>query len=92
MFNDGEYWERAKRGELITVLRRNGHPTAPIAGEPYCTRSQILEYWTTDYQKIAIVHQHLRPDGTLGLSGRPEPKILIINGVFFRALKPDLQV
>jgi hypothetical protein len=29
------------------------------------------------------VHQYLRPDGTLGLSGRPDPKLVLYEGVVY---------
>lgn len=34
-------------------------------------------------QKVAGVHQYLRVDGTLGASGRPDPKELLIGGVLY---------
>jgi hypothetical protein len=34
-------------------------------------------------EKVAGVHQYLRPDGTIGLSGRPDPKEVYIDGVLY---------
>ena len=48
MFNDGRYWQRAKAGELREVIVRDGHPSAPKANEPFCTRSQTIIYLDRD--------------------------------------------
>jgi hypothetical protein len=83
LFNDGEYWERAQRGELHQQLRRDRHPASPAAPVPYCTRSQTIKYLDSTGAEVALVHQYLRPDGSLGASGRPEPKRLFVDGVLW---------
>lgn len=75
-FNNGQYLERVQSGELVTVTKRNSHRAPP--GEPFCTHSQIVYYYTKDDQPVAVVHQYLRPDGTLGASGRPDPKRIFL--------------
>ena len=87
-FNDGDYWPRAEAGEYRQEVARDGHPSLERSGEPYCTRSQIIDDLDRDGQKIAKVHRYLRPDGTLGGSGRPDPKALIEGGGRYRALQP----
>ena len=52
---------------LIMVLQRLPH-------------NQIHRYYDERGNKIAIVHQMLLPDGTIGGSGRPEPKVLWVGG------------
>ena len=75
MFNDGRYYERLLAGELLGVVGDNRHPSAPAAAEPVCTRSQVVHYYDVQSMtKVAVVHQYLRQDGTLGASGRPDPK------------------
>ncbi len=51
-----------------------------MAGEPVCTRSQLVTYFDADGERVAIVHQYLRQDGTLGASGLPDPKWLLHGG------------
>lgn len=77
-FNDGEFVERARSGELAAMLKRDSHPDQPPIGEPLCTRSQIVYYYALDGHAVAVVHQYLRPDGTIGASGLPDPKRLIL--------------
>lgn len=83
MFNQGQYWEKVQRGEITTRILSERHPALPLANEPFCTRSQVLAYYNDQNERIAIVHQYLRTDGTLGLSGRPDPKKLLRNGILY---------
>src|SRR2546423_15028217 len=84
MFNDGGYWQRVQTGELQQCLRQDRHPTSPVAPEPYCTRSQLVSYLDADeVEEIARVFHYLRADGTIGASGRPDPKRLFVNGVVY---------
>ena len=75
MFNERKLWERAQAGEYDQLIVRDGHPAAPLADEPFCTCSQIIA------AIIAVVHQYLRQDGTLGAGGLPDPKRLLAEGV-----------
>ena len=70
----------ALSGEPTTEVRRDRHPSQPRAGEPVCTRSQLVTYVDVQGQRVAIVHQYLRQDGTLGASGLPDPKWLLHDG------------
>ena len=67
---------QVKSGQLVARLRKNSHREKPPASEPVCTWSQILVYYSLDGKPVAIVHQYLRPDGTIGGSGLPDPKRL----------------
>lgn len=87
-FNEGRYWPRVRSGELRAEVRRDGHPSPDLSGEPYCTRSQIVAYLDAGGRRVAVVHQYRRPDGTLGGSGRPDPKMLVEGGVEFRTTPP----
>ena len=86
-FNEGRYWERAQIGELRIKEWDSRHPSLPAANEPYCTRSLMLSYLDQDDNEVARVHQYLRPDGTVGASGRPDPKRLYEGGILYRLTK-----
>lgn len=79
-FNRSQIFEQAQSGQLVTWAKRDSHPENPPAGEPVCTRSQIVYYYTKDKEPepVAIAHQYLRPDGTIGASGLPDPKRLFL--------------
>jgi len=78
IFNQGGYVKQIEKGELTVHRKRNSHPDPPPKGEPFCTHSQILYYYTKDGSPVAIVHQYLRPDGSIGGSGLPDPKRLFL--------------
>jgi hypothetical protein len=79
IFNQEKYLGRVKNGEFIVYRKRNSHPTPPPKGEPFCTYSQILYYYTKEGFPVAVVHQYLRPDGEIGGSGLPDPKRIILS-------------
>lgn len=87
IFNESGYAEMAASGVFSTRLEEDDHPTCTLAKEPHCTRSQLVSYWTSDGQMVALVHQYLRPDGTIGATGRPDPRKLLIDGVIYRRPK-----
>lgn len=83
LFNTGGYWARVQAGEFAEKLLREGHPSPVASREPPCTRSQILAYLDASGRKVAIVHQYVRKDGTIGGSGKPDPKKLFHEGVLY---------
>lgn len=87
MFNEGGYWNKAKTGELKTVTLEHRHPALTAANEPFCTLSQMISYRDTSDNEVARVHQYLRTDGTIGASGKPDPKRLSVEGELYRLQK-----
>lgn len=83
MFNDGGYWPRAQAGEFRQALEKESHLDPLKTAEPLCTHSQFLIYYDKEDNEIARVHQYKRPDGTLGGTGRPDPKRLILEDVIY---------
>lgn len=85
IFNSAGYLERAERCELTIIVLEQRHPALPLANEPVCTWSRSYSWRdkVTD-DEIARVHQYDRPDGTIGLSGRPDPKRVLRDGVLYR--------
>jgi hypothetical protein len=83
LFNDNGILEKAASGELTVKDVKDGHPSPPAAKEPICTQSQLLAYLTLDGKKVAEAHQYLRPDGTVGASGRPDPKEVFHDGTLY---------
>ena len=83
LFNQAGIPERARRNELTIKIAEDRHPSPPLANEPICTRSQIIAYYNQDGVKVAAAHQYLRPDGTIGLSGKPDPKLMLHNGILY---------
>lgn len=81
IFNQGQYWERTQAGEFRELVIESA--PAPIqAGQRPGTNSEIIEYRNlTD--RIAVVHQYTHPDGSVGGSGRPDPKAVLKDGILY---------
>jgi hypothetical protein len=79
LFNAGRFVERAERGELLLrpYPRRKSSVTPLHRGQPAGTLSQLVDYWDGD-AVVARAFQYLRPDGSIGASGRPDPKVLVM--------------
>ena len=75
-FNDDGIWQRVQAEELVALVNTDTHCVAPPLGDPVCTHSQTMHYYTHEAKLVAIVHQYQRPDGKLGASGLPDPKWL----------------
>ena len=90
IFNASGYLERLERCELEAVILEQHHPAPPLAGEPICTwsRSYSLRERKTGVE-MARLHQYDRPDGTIGLSGKPDPKRVLKDGVLYRLHKKN---
>jgi len=79
IFNEAGFWELTKQGKLHEKVYSQA-PPQKSSHEPPGTLSQIVAYLDLQGRQVAIVHQYLRRDGTLGGSGRPDPKKLFYQG------------
>jgi hypothetical protein len=89
LFNDN-YLPKIQAGQIQEKVLRGGgrHPSLPLANEPYCTESQVVSYIDpSSNQEVARAHRYLRPDGTIGASGLPDPKRVFLNDVLYRIIK-----
>ena len=74
-FNRQGLYAQALAGDISTTVYYDRAPSDE-SGEPQGTRSQLVYYYDND-QLLAFVHQYVRPDGSLGGHGRPDPKIVV---------------
>jgi len=80
IFNNGEYYERVLRGDLFAVTEKS-RLADPRKGQPPGTTSETVVYFDLQMNRVAFVHQYVLPDGTLGGSGRPDPKRILLDDV-----------
>ena len=73
-FNALDYYGEMRRGALTALVRKAGLAETAF-GFPAGTRSQTV-YYMQGQTRVAVVHQFVLPDGTLGASGLPDPKWL----------------
>lgn len=76
--------ERAEAGELTMEILADNHPSKPKAREPFCTRSQLVVYKDRQKRVMARAHRYMRQDGTIGASGKPDPKQVLYNLTLYR--------
>ena len=84
IFNNSQYTRLIAEGHLVPhVLSDKVLQNPHLRREPPGTRSQIIRYVDLAGQWVVMIHQYLRPDGSLGGSGKPDPKRLRIAGTIF---------
>lgn len=84
-----EVLPRIARGELLEILISDGQPN-PRMRQLAGTRSQLVEYVDAHQGrlvKVALAHRYLRPDGSLGGSGQPDPKRVLHDGILYLPVK-----
>jgi hypothetical protein len=86
IFNEEGYLQRIIDGEYNAIISYDKHRSPPLAFLPFCSRSQRVAYHDKKLgDKVVEVHRYLKPDGTLGASGLPDPKELYHDGVLYFA-------
>ncbi len=81
------YLKKASSGEFRKIVGSSKHMSSPPPGEPFCTHSQYVRYYSAEYSFVAGAHQYLRPDGNIGASGKPDPKQLLHNNIMYKTNK-----
>lgn len=76
LFNESNITERAEREEVRVTYRKLPRRAPASAGQAPGAVTELLEYFLPDGTSIALAHQYRNPDGTIGASGRPDPKLL----------------
>lgn len=62
-------------GRLVPEFLRNAHLEEPDEkGHPRCTYRQTIRFRDADGNPVALVFQYLLADGSLGGSGKRDPK------------------
>ena len=75
---------KKKKGKFYEKVKKDNHPSRPLAKEPFCTKSQFVVYYDKNHQEVANAHRYLRRDGSLGASGKPDPKQVILKGIIYK--------
>ena len=47
----------------------------------------MISYRNQDGNEVARAHRYLRPDGEIGLSGKPDPKRVVFENMMYRLHK-----
>ena len=81
LFNKLELWDRLLDGELFD-LTLDERPAPQTAGQPPGTLSRLDAIYEQGV-KVAEVHYYLLPDGSVGASGMPDPKAVLVDDVLY---------
>lgn len=82
-FNTSQYPEFIRDGTLKPEYLRNAHLSRSVAEEkkePWCTQAQMIRYLDQQGLWCVEVFQYLHPEGTIGASGKPDPKRMRLEG------------
>lgn len=82
LFNDSPYLERVMRGEYTTKVLYDERAHSD-SNQPRGTRSKRIGYYDENGQQVAIVHQFELPDGSIGGSGKPDPKEVLVGDTVY---------
>lgn len=83
LYRDGGYEDLVERGQINATIEFD-RPASPRANQAPGTRSQLLAYSDSSGRVVMRVHRYLRPDGTLGGSGRADPKYILHEGTIYK--------
>ena len=76
LFNARDFPQLIHDGVVADRLK-DEYLTPASRGEPPGTLSQTRSYVHLGIGRVAVVFQYRRPDGSLGGSGLPDPKMLV---------------
>jgi hypothetical protein len=72
------------------TLYQNPPPEEGQIPEPEGTITGLIEIIAPDTNvRVAVAHRRLRPDGTFGASGYPDPKMVFIEGTIYIQKRKD---
>src|SRR5262249_13698682 len=77
-FNGQDFTEKIRKGQ-VSVRELSSHPAPrhlPFWRDGM--KSRLCEYIGPNGAKIAQVHEYKNTDGSLGASGKPDPKRLVV--------------
>jgi hypothetical protein len=83
IFNTQGFQALIDSGALLETVEAENAPS-PASGQPSGTLSQLLAYRNSEGRIVLRVHRYLRSDGTLGGSGKPDPKYILHEDTIYK--------
>src|SRR6516165_5634912 len=85
LFNDNRFEQRLADGEFTAFLgRTDNHLTRQTRAMPPCTVSQMLGMRDANGRTVAMAHRYVLADGSIGESGKADPKFLFHEGTIYK--------
>ena len=86
LFNDSQYPQLIEQNQ-IAIEKKRSHlleeSELKKKSLPAGTRTETIRYRDRKRELYVLIHQYLLPDGSLGASGKRDPKALLRNGIMF---------
>ena len=86
LFNESQYPELILQNQLEIEVD-NSYLLSELALQekslPPGTISEIIRYRDLARNLYVMVHRYVLPDGSLGASGKPDPKAILLDGTMF---------
>jgi len=82
-FNRARYHKRLLAGEFTSKTYPGKKPKAE-SGQAADAKTNEIVYFDKDNNEVARIHEFLNSDGTIGASGKHDPKELLSGGVKYR--------
>lgn len=86
LFNSSQYPGLIINQRLEKIVLKSKlmqEPNLTQKGLPPGTKSEVIVYRNRAKDLYVKVHQYLLPNGTIGASGKPDPKAMKLNGVMY---------
>jgi hypothetical protein len=85
LFNKAHYYERGLAGEIDVIEDKKSR--APTPSHPYVFNVESYYMDRVTGEQLARTHHYLRADGSIGASGKVDPKRLYVEGIHYRLRK-----
>ena len=89
LFNEGRFYEQVVSGELTARKENEYNPLIVSENIPLGSRSFETFYYDRHGNVVAQVQRFVTPQGTIGASGKVDPKRLHIKGVTYAIVKKN---
>ena len=86
LFNGSQYPQLIEQGKLKRkVVKSRVLKSSDLRNKslPPRTKSEIIKYYDTKKDLYVLIHQYLLPDGSLGASGKQDPKAILLDGTMY---------
>jgi hypothetical protein len=87
LFQEHQLLNKIQTKELKPLVERERHANPLKSGQVFCTYSQLVSYRDPNDDEVVRAHQYLKPDATIGASGKPDPVRIFIGGVIYKLQK-----
>ena len=87
MFNQGGYIEGVAKGDIVERITHVGTPNPELNLPPGSESQEVTYVDANTGDELVRAHRYVLPDGSMGASGKPDPKRIWKDGKLYRLQK-----